>query len=348
MVLQNLSIKRGKIGVNYVTQIVDTNNCNFTPVPQENDVGIDGYIEIFNESRIPTGEILCVQIKTGKSYYDISKGICSFPVDNHKDYWLSLRNMVFGIVCVLDDMETHVIRAYWVDIKQELKKNPTCSKIIFSMNITNEFTEEAFRKFFLALSNFKLPNISFCEAQQLVDGTSIDRDIGLKCLCVKYAQYIKSWEILIKQYYKNRTALDLFFFTDSISYIFSHPDHMYIKGCYEFSDESKNYIKNFVENMSEEDMICMLELIDDDGIGRGTIGQSIEIIFENIENEENKLINIINDSDDYYIGQNAEVILAYHHPNTYLKILKELDTSDSEYSDMICKIIKENGYLDIY
>ena len=50
--------------------------CNFHSIDQENDVGMDGQIELFDENRLPIGKLICVQIKTGKSYYDLNKSEC--------------------------------------------------------------------------------------------------------------------------------------------------------------------------------------------------------------------------------------------------------------------------------
>lgn len=67
MIKYNDKIKRGKLGVNYVTDIVDRCNCYFNKIEQENDIGIDGIIE-FTDDSIPTGKCIAVQIKTGESY----------------------------------------------------------------------------------------------------------------------------------------------------------------------------------------------------------------------------------------------------------------------------------------
>ena len=51
MAYLNEDIKLGKKGVNYVTMIVDECMCSFHKIEQENDVGIDGQIELFDERR---------------------------------------------------------------------------------------------------------------------------------------------------------------------------------------------------------------------------------------------------------------------------------------------------------
>lgn len=348
MVVQNRKIKLGKNGVNYVTQVVDDNNCNFNSIIQENDVGIDGYIEIFDECDAPTGEMLFVQIKTGKSYYNVEKGICSIPVGSHREYWLSIKNKVFGIVCVLDAQEKHIISAYWVDIKRALKQDKTCTQINFSMNRINEFTEESFRKYFLTLTQGKIPEVSYEEAKRLLEGTNKDKEIGTQILCVKYARVRESWELLFAEYHRYREDFDLYFFINAISHAFSHPDHMYVKNCYEFSDESCKYVNEIVNNFTEKDMVYMLEFVDDTGIDRGTIGQSVEIIFEHIKQEKEKLVNIINANHSYYVAQNAEVILAYHFPQFYLEVIDIIETADSQCTEALVEQIKQNGCIYLY
>lgn len=88
-------IKFGKKGVNYITTIVDECMCNFHSIDQENDVGIDGQIELFDENQLPTDKLISVQIKTGKSYYDLNKSECYIPVGTHYEYWIKCCGQAF-------------------------------------------------------------------------------------------------------------------------------------------------------------------------------------------------------------------------------------------------------------
>lgn len=60
MVKLNEQIKVGKNGINYVTTVVDESKCNFHPTLQENDIGIDGQMELFLENGMPTGQMISV------------------------------------------------------------------------------------------------------------------------------------------------------------------------------------------------------------------------------------------------------------------------------------------------
>ena len=135
MIKNNETIKLGKKGVNYVTTVVDECNCNFNPIFQENDIGIDGQIELFSKERIPTGNLIAVQIKTGKSYYDLKKCECNLPIDSHREYWKTLKMPVIGIICIMDETNESIKTAYWVDIKKYLIKNTNAKSIKFKMSM---------------------------------------------------------------------------------------------------------------------------------------------------------------------------------------------------------------------
>ena len=113
MVKYNEKIKKGKLGVNYVTDVVDRCECYFNKIEQENDIGIDGIIE-FTQNGMPTGKCIAVQIKTGNSFITKKKE-CIIPIGSHYEYWKNYCMPVYGIVYSLDDNI-----AYWVDVKQYL------------------------------------------------------------------------------------------------------------------------------------------------------------------------------------------------------------------------------------
>ena len=59
----------------------------FRPVHEENDIGIDGFIE-YVEDENATGQLIAVQVKTGDSYLNKSKDTFRLYVDqDHIDYW---------------------------------------------------------------------------------------------------------------------------------------------------------------------------------------------------------------------------------------------------------------------
>lgn len=116
----------GKAGINYVKSIVDSHNCIFQKIDQENDVGVDALIELVKDE-IPTGDFVATQIKSGNSYFDKKANICKIPVGTHRDYWQNYSLPVYGIVYVPE-----IESAFWVNIKKYLENNPLAQLLLLS------------------------------------------------------------------------------------------------------------------------------------------------------------------------------------------------------------------------
>lgn len=115
----NKTIKKGERGINYLKTIVDQYECFFHKNDQENDVGLDCFIE-FTKNGDETGKIVAIQVKNGSSYN--TEEICKFPIDGHERYWTKCVVPVYGVVMNEDDSK-NIISACWVDIKTFLKEN---------------------------------------------------------------------------------------------------------------------------------------------------------------------------------------------------------------------------------
>lgn len=256
--MQNKNIKLGKKGVNYVSTIVDNNNCNFHSFIQENDIGIDGIIELFTKSCIATSKLISVQIKTGRSYYD--DNYCFIPIEKHTDYWKFFSLPVIGIVCTVDE-SNNVNGAYWEDIKDFINSNPGTNRIKFEKTNKIKFDMDDF--YFVFCSNFiaydQIREMTFEEAINIIGNTNC-KSMGLFVLATKYSNKVEAWELLFNYYYEQSEYLNLSFFYDSLTYIFSHPDHWISSDKYQFSEESKMYVLNKLRKFNESDIETMLKL----------------------------------------------------------------------------------------
>src|SRR5438552_5965373 len=77
-----------KAGVLFLQQIVNEHGSIFRPVHQEDDVGIDGFIEPVVDE-VATGGLVAVQVKSGDSYLSNDGSEFVIPVDErHLKYWL--------------------------------------------------------------------------------------------------------------------------------------------------------------------------------------------------------------------------------------------------------------------
>ena len=349
VVYLNEDIKLGKKGVNYVTTVVDECMCSFHKIEQENDIGIDGQIELFDEGHFPIGKLISVQVKTGRSYYDLDKAECYIPIGAHREYWMKIEMPVIGIVCVMDEKYESVKTAFWVDIKEHLLLKPTASTIKFNMSIHNELSKEKFRKYFYCLVCKKTPIVEFDEALLLLDGSAMDKVLAMDMLLTFFSQEVKTWEIAFGLYDKSDKVVDYSSFMEAISYVYYHPDHWLTKGRHEFSEESKKYVQQKVKMFSEEDIINVLSIIEEHYFDRGSLGQTAEIIIKNVSDSESKLLHIILNSEiDDDMRYDAEVILAHQNKEYYMQNIKEITCMDSECTELIVKYINDFGYFDLY
>ena len=76
--------------------------CVYHPIHEENDFGIDGYIEIVINGNV-TGKLVGVQIKHGNSYFNNSTeyGYKYVGEQKHLNYYLNNRSPIF--IIIIDD-----------------------------------------------------------------------------------------------------------------------------------------------------------------------------------------------------------------------------------------------------
>ena len=349
LIKNNETIKLGKKGVNYVTTVVDECNCNFNPIFQENVIGIDGQIELFSKERIPTGNLIAVQIKTGKSYYDLKKCECNLPIDSHREYWKTLKMPVIGIICIMDETNESIKTAYWVDIKKYLIKNTNAKSIKFKMSMYNEFSKTKFTDYFSYIVCDKLPKVSFQKAKILLNGDTLDRKLALDILQVYYSNEVQTWEKIFYLYEKKDVSIKYSIFFEAVSYAYAHPDHWLKSGIHEFSDESEKYVQEKVKSFNEQDIVNILSIIEGHFYDRGTLGQTADILISNIQDSANKMFNIIlNHKIDIDIRYDAEILLAHQSKEFYIRNKELIKNMKSEYTELIVQYIEKFGEFDLY
>ena len=79
------------------------------------------------------------------------------------------------------------------------------------------------------------------------------------------------------------------------------------------------------------------------------MGQTVEIIIKHIDYSEEKMLQIVLDSEiNGDIRSDAEMILAYHDSKKYLENIEEIKRTESQFTDMILKFIADFGEYDFY
>lgn len=346
MVKYNEKIKKGKLGVNYVTDVVDRCECYFNKIEQENDIGIDGIIE-FTQNGMPTGKCIAVQIKTGNSFITKKKE-CIIPIGSHYEYWKNYCMPVYGIVYSLDDNI-----AYWVDVKQYLNEHKCdiesekLNVIKFKMNDINKFDIDSFNKYFKSIVENKLPEISYEESSNLLESKNVDEVyIAINSLAKRYANKVETWDKLIDVF---RKTSDTDLISEIIFYFSYIPRHGDLWGELNFSEVSRQHARDILNKLNTDEVIKMLSVIDENGIQRGTIGQCIEAIISSINNSDKILKEIIrNENLDEEISNNAITILAFNYSNEFKVAVVNGEIENNWFVNLIMNSFDEYGALNLY
>ncbi len=103
-------------GVIFVESIVNAEGSIFHPIHQENDVGVDGFIEFVSAGEV-SGRLVAVQIKAGDSYFNAKEKKFMVSVDqSHIDYWEAYTLPVI-MVCYSPSLNAGV----WVSIRDYIE-----------------------------------------------------------------------------------------------------------------------------------------------------------------------------------------------------------------------------------
>jgi len=337
------TIVTSKLGVNFVKSVVESAGCIFHRIDQENDLGIDAIIELVKDG-LPLNKQIGVQIKSGQSFYNGQSNQCLIPVGNHFNYWSNYPLSVYGIVYV-----PVLNSANWIDIQRYLMHSGQCTTIRFDRTKTNIFDSESFMKMFVPTILKEIPKLSFDEAASLFHSSHPSEfHLGLVILFHTAPNAIEVWDWFLDAF-KNKDISDIPpIFAYYLAHILWHGDIVYHGES--FGVATKSHVKKRIDEFQKPEVEKLLGFIDEeDGIARGTLGQSVEVIISSLTNRDSLLLEIIQDSNlAIFLRENAALIYAYHHPKVALPALKALSDEGSWYAGELFSFISEHGWFDPY
>lgn len=332
-----------KRGVNYVRDIVERANCIFHKIEQENDLGIDGLIELFRNEE-PLNKLLALQIKSGESYFNHKSEQCLIPVKEHREYWTKYPLSVYGVVYV-----PSLNKGYWVDIKNYLRANPDKNVIRFKKTEVNQFDQEHFLSIFMPSDLCEIQDMPFDKALTLFHSSKEDEFfLGLIVLFRKYINHTQVWDEFIDYFCRSKLER----VPTILIYYFAHiPWHGDIVGMGEMpTKETKNYVKKRFDKFEKKDILKLLSMVDEDGmISRGTVGQSVEAIVSSLTGCAGLLGSVLDDKVlPLRVREVAATIMAMHWPDEVITRLRELESEGSWYAGELIQYIEEWGALNPY
>jgi len=333
-----------KDGVNFIRTATESAGSLFIKIDQENDLGIDALIE-FIQGEKPLNKQVALQIKSGASYYFEKTGECAFPVDGHGEYWANHALPVVGVVYV-----PSLKSAFWVSIKGMLKADPNAKVIRFPASEANRFDARSFSNIFLPRVVGGVPTLEFDEAFKLARSTQPDETyLGLLVLFRRYQDIPVVWDELIRVF-KTRPASEIPpVLVYWLAHIPGHGDIYYYFG-ETASEETRKYARGLLATFELPEVVKMLSFIDEEEqIGRGTLGQSVEAILSSLPRSSEFLRQVIaSPSIEMPMREVAALILAINEPQGVIPDLQVLEGLGSWSASEMRKHLAEFGEINPY
>jgi hypothetical protein len=258
-------VSRG--GVNAAQSFFERHGCVFQEVAQQNDFGKDAYIDIAREG-VMTHLCVALQIKSGESFRT-AQGDYFIPIERHADSWRRSTVPVFGLV---HDPSDQLLR--WVDITGYLRGHPhqEAGSIPVSRDaVVSEASLHA--EFGAAVSAYGVNNGAAIALSLLSDGDSQTEAVFDAWALGRHdARYLLLLRRLILDLHPPATRRAI----GALAHAGDHPDIFWTKDNWIPNKITKQVRTSF--RWSPEEIAHMIRAIDPEDWGRGTLGQSFDVL----------------------------------------------------------------------
>jgi hypothetical protein len=343
-------------GVNYVRQVVTSDNSIFQAVELDNNMGNDAYIEFILDEET-TGCFVWVQIKSGESFK--RKSYYALPADkDHFEYWNSNIAPVVGVV-----YDPEIKSAFWIDITDYLQSNPSAIKngpYTLHISLDNELNSETFSEFkrlFLKRYEGYKKHENFGRAlEYFATMDELDKCLeGLISLFVSYRNERAAWFYLINSFSSIEDDRILFQFISYLSLLSGHMDIFWHKDNIVKIEVEKYARSHLAKIFGITEVVKLLSIVDDWGFSRGSIGYAISAIISLISDKEMLLKSIaFNSSFDERMRSNALFLLIHLEQFSSIQDCTEVITEYlnqypcTEYEDLFLSMkntLETEGFL---
>lgn len=355
---RKLSQATSRDGVNFVRRLIERQNSTFQEIDLHNDLGNDAYVEFVVEESA-TGCCVALQIKSGPSYRS-GPGRYAFQSDrDHFEYWAS---HTLPVLAVIFDPEKE--KAVWVDITEHLRATPSLiTEGPYTICADQDFSESTFVEFrnhclWYRHQYSREPNFG-----RALQSFSVREDVercfdGLGALFAYHRQQPGTWYYLISCISNYRGHPILRPLVARLSHIPGHGDIFWSKRNMIDEEVRRGALLMMRERFDRRDALTLLSVIDDAGIGRGTIGQCVHALVDTLADTSGVMESIaIDTSQDDRIRHSAIIFAVSaaqsHSVPTALAVLDRIRPSINEDElsavlDWLEEDLQEYGYVAFY
>ncbi|NNN05526.1 MAG: DUF4365 domain-containing protein [Elusimicrobia bacterium] len=319
-------------------------SCVFQEVNQQNDFGKDAYVDLGKGGTISP---LCIalQIKSGESFRAVG-GDYFIPVEKHASSWRHSTVPIFGLVY---DPTDRLLR--WADLTGYLRAHPhqEGGRIPVSREaILNE--ESLHQAFASAVSVYALPggdSIAF----NLLSAAELQTDAIFDAWALgrKDARYLIILRRLILDLYGVSVRRAIV----ALSHVGSHPDIFWTE---------KNWIPETVKEQvlpsfrwSPDELVHMMRAIEAEEWGRGTLGQSFDVLIYEDPDIVGKLratVGIFFKQSEIELAVRAAALTLAHSREARQELSRLIELhpqlKEDEWFQAIADLVQQEGYLSLY
>ncbi|HEU0153457.1 MAG TPA: DUF4365 domain-containing protein [Arenimonas sp.] len=271
-----------RAGILAVQSLFESSGCVFQEVSQQNDYGKDAYVDLVDGAEVSS---ICValQIKAGRSYRT-RDGDYYIPTGRHTETWRESTIPVFGVVYDPDDVGLR-----WVDLTAYLRSHevmngrvPISAKAILDAStLFSDFGLAAKSYMVGGNEGIALRLLSSCEVAQceaIIDGWALARNDPRFLILVRR---------LISHFSRGALRRAIW----AMAHVTPHPDIIWTKESW--IEEPNRGLICATFSWSIDEIGHLFGAVDDDEWGRGTLGQSLDMILRQDPSIEEKLASAV-------------------------------------------------------
>lgn len=206
MPIRKLNSITERAGVNYVREVVESNNSVFKEQDLRYDYGHDAFVLLVEGEQVLSKEI-AMQIKSGASY--CTRTTCKIPASGSQlVFWAGHDLDTLGVV---HDPDEGI--AYWVNLKVEAQmrvrgqREQSGAVIEFSKTPWNRLDARMFREFLVPTLQGKAPLIDLATALEWARSDELDtHDLGVRILSSRHWREQVTWDCMFELFLGREAA----------------------------------------------------------------------------------------------------------------------------------------------
>jgi hypothetical protein len=233
-------------------------------VPTERDIGIDGFVQVTDDEGKPTGDVFAVQVKSGASYLRATGG--AVPVDDHRELW---KNASSPVIAVIHDPATGAM--WWANASDELDHNP----ILTTVAVTTPLPAGD-QDVMPLLRSVRLHADFRFGVPRGIGSADVDEQVAAAWQSLMLGFRSSHALIALRRVLVSLDPVARAHAVESLAHCTPHPDIFWSKDTLLPRAVRDEVCATF--RWSLEELVALLEVIDENGIDRGSTGQSMYML----------------------------------------------------------------------